>query len=693
VSVADLRALLVDSRPGVRRAALLGLLETHSLEPERVERLISDETDEAVRQIAQLWIDKTPSRGKYRLDGRPLKKAGKAAGGGGKAQRVAVVANVKSKGSSAYRIMPGGFVSGVAIYADRPYRLRRVPSSMLGYDLIQTANDDDHSRGDGFLSFEAILPVRVLVGVDHRQKRSPRWLRKHWRETDLTVVSDEQVSFRFYERIFPAGLVELGGNTDDGQAGGKGNYIVAVTAASLPTPEQRTTTESALSRINQGNPERGKVLFHHAGGAGCAKCHSLSEAVNGFGPNLGGIATRSSPRHIVESIVAPSAVITEGFNQVKVLTDAGEIFSGVLLEESGLSLSLGMSTGERVDIPKVLIEERSSHPVSAMPDMSEVLSAEQVADLAAYLLTLAVVDVPLASRSSGDGRFSAEHLSDRLIIKLDERPVAEFVFEDSEVRRPYFSNIRLSGGQKLTRNHPPQEGVDATDHAGLHPGVWLGFGDISGHDFWRSKGEIRHLQFRSEPRVVDGQLTFATECLLVTHQGEPLCRMTNQFVLSPRASGWFLIWDATFHADTQPIVFGDQEEMGFGVRVATPLTEKNGGRIVSSGGLQTAQATWGQAASWCDYSGMVDGRAVGITIMSGKENFRESWWHNRDYGLFVANPFGRQAMRQGKKSSVELPVGESLTLRFGSLFQEGGDLDLESEFEWFTGLSAAEIAD
>jgi putative membrane-bound dehydrogenase-like protein len=691
--VADLRALLFDPRPGVRRAALLGLLETHALERQRVERLTSDDPDEAVRQIAQLWIDKTPSRGKYRLDGRPLKRAGKAAGGGAKSQSVSVVANVKSKGSSAYRIVPAGFVSGMAIYADRPYRLRRIPSSIQGYDLIQTANDDDHSSGAAFLSFDAILPVRVLVGVDHRQKRAPRWLRKHWQETDLTVVSDEQVSFRLYERFFPAGMVELGGNTDEGQAGGKGNYIVAVTAASLPTLEQRTTTESVLSELGQGDPERGKVLFHHAGGAGCAKCHSLSEAANGFGPNLGGIASRSSVRHIVESIVAPSAVITEGFNQVKVLTEGGEIFSGVLLEESGLSLSLGMSTGERVDIPKVLIEERSTHAVSAMPDMSDILSAEQVADLAAYLMTLVVADTPLAGRSLGDKKFSAEHLTDRLIIKIDGRPVADFVFEDSEVKRPYFSNIRLSGGQKLTRNHPPLEGVDATDHAAMHPGVWLGFGDLSGHDFWRSKAEIRHLQFRSEPRVVGGQLTFATECQLVTQQGEHLCRMTNEFVLSPRASGWFLMWDATFHADTHTIVFGDQEEMGFGVRVATPMTEKNGGRIVSSGGLQTAQATWGQPSSWCDYSGTVDGRPVGITIMAGKENFRESWWHNRDYGLFVANPFGRQAMHQGKKSSVKVLAGESLKLRFGSLFHEGGDIDLESEFEWFTGLSAAGIAD
>ena len=27
--------------------------------------------------------------------------------------------------------------------------------------------------------------------------------------------------------------------------------------------------------------------------------------------------------------------------------------------------------------------------------------------------------------------------------------------------------------------------------------------------------------------------------------------------------------------------------------------------------------------------------------MPAPSNFRTSWWHNRDYGVFVANPFGR----------------------------------------------------
>jgi putative membrane-bound dehydrogenase-like protein len=681
ISNADLRALLMDGRAGVRRAALLALLETHSLEQPQVESLAGNDPDPEVRAIAQLWIDKA-SRGVQQIvKGKPL-QTGNATGDGSATTRVAVIGNIKSKGSGNYRCLPAGLVVGSPVYSDRPYRLREFSRELLGYDLLQTANNDDDSKGKKFLSFEAILPVRVLVGIDYRQPQPPKWLRKHFQPTELTAVTDEGVTFLFFEQTFPGGLVTLGGNTDDGQGGGKGNYIVAVTPVPLARLEPSTTTEQALELLAEASPERGRVLFHHAGGAGCAKCHSLTEARNGFGPNLAGIGGRSNARHIIQSIVEPSEVITEGFNQVNVLTDEGLIFSGVLLEESGLTLSLGLSTGERVDIPKSMIDDRSSSPTSAMPGSADTLTPQQVADVAAYLLALPAPTAAASDGAADSAGFSVQRKEDRLLISLAGEMVGEFVFDDDQIRRPYFSNIRLPNGLQLTRNHPPVEGVDSTDHPTMHPGVWLGFGDISGHDFWRNQGSIKHQRFINEPEIQNGRLIFQTESELLTQQGQPLCRMSNHFTLTPRPGGWLLVWSATFHADRQEIVFGDQEEMGLGARLATPLTEQNGGIILNSSGLQTAQQTWGQLAHWCDYSGPAAGSG-GILLMAGPQNFRQCGWHNRDYGLFVANPFGREAMKQGPPSAIRLAVGEELTLTFGGFFHDNQPYDPEVEFRVF----------
>ena len=68
---------------------------------------------------------------------------------------------------------------------------------------------------------------------------------------------------------------------------------------------------------------------------------------------------------------------------------------------------------------------------------------------------------------------------------------------------------------------------------------------------------------------------------------------------------------------------------------------------------------------------MADGRSTGILLMADPSNFRPSWGHNRDYGVFVANPFGREAMKQGAKSAVGVEPGSPLRLRFGAVLHSG----------------------
>ncbi|MCA9066680.1 MAG: PmoA family protein, partial [Planctomycetaceae bacterium] len=205
--------------------------------------------------------------------------------------------------------------------------------------------------------------------------------------------------------------------------------------------------------------------------------------------------------------------------------------------------------------------------------------------------------------------------------------------------------------------------------------------DLSGHDFWRNKATIRHLRFADAPIVKADEVFFATESVLLTAEGTELSRLIDRYHIRPCPGGWQLAWISTFQPTSVDLVFGDQEEMGFGVRVATSITEKSGGVITSSSGERTALNTWGQPADWCDYSGTVNGRPAGITIVPGRDNFRGCWWHNRDYGVFVANPFGRAAMKQGQPSSVRVPVGQQFTLRFTAIIHEGADYDPAAAIE------------
>ena len=292
------------------------------------------------------------------------------------------------------------------------------------------------------------------------------------------------------------------------------------------------------------------------------------------------------------------------------------------------------------------------------------------------------MESPQVQTGDAEG-FTFVQQQDRLQFFYAGNPLAEYVFRDTTILRPYFANLKTLSGLQVTRNYPPVPGKDATDHATMHPGLWLAFGDVHGSDFWRNGGTIKHLRFKTQPEVKEGRLTFSTESELLSAGNDLICTVVNRFVMRGGGTEWSLIWDATFESSQSDFSFGDQEEMGFGARVATPLTEKNGGVILSSKGKRTARATWGQSAAWCDYSGRLGDNHVGITLMASPDNFRKSWWHNRNYGVFVANPFGRAAMKQGKKSTVSVAEGNSFRIVFGASIHESKNNGPEQNYQRF----------
>ncbi|MBM3334837.1 PmoA family protein [Candidatus Sumerlaeota bacterium] len=280
----------------------------------------------------------------------------------------------------------------------------------------------------------------------------------------------------------------------------------------------------------------------------------------------------------------------------------------------------------------------------------------------------------------------------KVTVTIGKEHVAAYVYGDSAIGRPYFSNVRAPGGIQVTRNHPPIEGKDPTDHATMHPGIWMAFGDLSGGDYWRNKSKVVHDGFAQSPTGGSGKGVFAVRNGYAANGGEAAnCRETCRFTFSVRPFGFLLLWDSTFSSDQTDFYFGDQEEMGLGVRVATAITEKAGGMIRNADGLQGAKRVWGKSSAWCDYSGTIGGQHVGITVMCDPANFRPSWFHARDYGLLVANPFGRKAFGQGDESKVYVKRDQAFRLRYGILLHSSAQQptpDLKAAFADFLELLA-----
>jgi hypothetical protein len=291
----------------------------------------------------------------------------------------------------------------------------------------------------------------------------------------------------------------------------------------------------------------------------------------------------------------------------------------------------------------------------------------------AFSLGIALSVVPGISRADDAPEppsVAFEERPDGLRIVVGGKPFASYQTRREDIPRPFLDHLRSPLGVQVTRNNPPVEEEDIADHPTFHPGLWLAFGDLSGADSWRNAQAVRVAGLVEPPRGGPGRGGFASRNEYLNEGrviAEEVCRLT---VLA-RPAGTLLIWDSEFFPTEEPLAFGDQEEMGLGIRVASPLAVANGGRILDAEGRIDEAEVWGQQANWCSYSGRVDGKRAGLLLMPDPANPLGSWYHARDYGLLVANPFGRRAFTGRELSRVVVEQGETLRFRFGVLVFDG----------------------
>ncbi|MCA9144403.1 MAG: PmoA family protein [Planctomycetaceae bacterium] len=287
-----------------------------------------------------------------------------------------------------------------------------------------------------------------------------------------------------------------------------------------------------------------------------------------------------------------------------------------------------------------------------------------------------------AGTRSGASEFSVTADDNSLEIELGDRSIATYYFRHKEVARPFFAHVRTPSGIQVTRNFPPVEGTDPTDHPTMHPGIWLAFANINGVNFWHNNdGKVLHDGFETEP-TSGGRPRFATRERYVDATGKDVCRSVTRYEIAKAPSGWTLSIDTSLQSEDD-LVFAVKEEMGLGTRVATAISVKAGsGSILNASGGRDEKGTWGKHDRWWDYSGAFNNRHVGILLVSAHSN-PSIWSHSRDYGLLVANPFPVDSEENRGKSTV-IKGGVEFRLRFSLLIYEtrlGESLDRDAIYE------------
>src|SRR5262249_4289976 len=112
------------------------------------------------------------------------------------------------------------------------------------------------------------------------------------------------------------------------------------------------------------------------------QAHGVGHAV---GPDLSAEFQRAEET-IIRDVLAPSDTISPGYATYTVATEAGQVFSGLLVAESPTSLTLRQAEGKEQIILRKDVEEVRAMSASMMPeDLPETITPGDLADLLAWL--------------------------------------------------------------------------------------------------------------------------------------------------------------------------------------------------------------------------------------------------------------------------------------------------------------------
>jgi putative heme-binding domain-containing protein len=137
-----------------------------------------------------------------------------------------------------------------------------------------------------------------------------------------------------------------------------------------------------------GDPKRGQAIYRSAA-ARCATCHKAHGQGGDAGPDLSQVGGKLDRTHLIESILDPSAEITQGYHMTVIETRSGRVFTGIVKSDSATVVTLVNVEGKHQSVAVRDIETRTVSKVSLMPEgLADPLTPGEFADLIAYLTTL-----------------------------------------------------------------------------------------------------------------------------------------------------------------------------------------------------------------------------------------------------------------------------------------------------------------
>lgn len=140
------------------------------------------------------------------------------------------------------------------------------------------------------------------------------------------------------------------------------------------------------TEVIAGDPQRGQQVYQKGK---CAQCHIANGQGTSVGPELSDVGARRSATYIRTSMVDPSADVPDRFAQLRITTKDGRRITGVRLAEDTFTIQLVDLSGRSHSFFKQeLTDIKKDFDKSPMPGYRDLLSASELDDLVAYLVSL-----------------------------------------------------------------------------------------------------------------------------------------------------------------------------------------------------------------------------------------------------------------------------------------------------------------
>ena len=214
------------------------------------------------------------------------------------------------------------------------------------------------------------------------------------------VVNQPSKSERIFKQVFgqirsvavstltPGERMALKGILEGGDAAFQPKLVKPAAGGEIVRRWKVADLVDALDGLKGRNFMRGWSMYT---AASCAACHQFVGEGQPIGPDLSGVVARFNHRALLESIIEPSKVISDQYQQSLVELKDGSTLTGTLVENRDDSLKIQLNPlvpDAILSIDPARVERLSPSPVSSMPSsLLDTLNRDEALDLLAYLLS------------------------------------------------------------------------------------------------------------------------------------------------------------------------------------------------------------------------------------------------------------------------------------------------------------------